>query len=287
MPIDYENYKPFQSSLDKGALDTIKNTVKDLVPSFKIKNSGLYGRKNKRMLFTSLQATEVVSSEGSLSERVYSLPDVEMYIDPQSINVSKKTFNRKTLTKGGWVVQFWGHDLTVLTVSATSGYYGVHKGNKSNIFTGESSKTNTGSGVSKDPLKVFEKIKENVYNRRFDGDLPYRGKPIITLVYEGTAYRGYFDSFDYSLDASTPFIINYGFKFNILPVDVNVQDITSKNVPGVLAETFTNPSGSITKFSDAALNKSSQLAQDGVNAFTKKIGIQDYVDTTPSKVVLR
>jgi hypothetical protein len=283
---DFKNYKPFNSSLGQDELSALQASAEQFGAPFKIKNPGLFKPKTKRMLFTSLKATEVTATDGSLEERVYSLPDIEMYIDPTNINVKKKVLSQKILTKGGWVLQFWGHDLTMLTVRATSGYYGVTKGSKPFAFTGEAIKTNMRQTLYKDPLKVFEKIKENAYNRRFDGDLPYRGKPVITLIYEGISYRGYFDSFDYSLNSETPHIIQYGFNFNIIPSDPYIQQISKEDIPGIAAETFTNPSGTISKFSTAAISAGEKKAQDGINDLTKKIGIQDYVDLTPSRVVL-
>ena len=49
----------------------------------------------------------------------------QLYINPQSVNTTDSKIVQKQLTKGGYVVQYWGEELTTLTISGTTGSAGV------------------------------------------------------------------------------------------------------------------------------------------------------------------
>ena len=168
------------------------------------------------------------------------LPNVELYIDPTSIQVNKSVIQQKRLTKGGFVTQFWGHDLTKLQVTATTGnfqpIYGVA------IPIPDTTKTTFQSWFnhvrqrwSKDggPLKIFEKLKTWVYQNRFDQNNPSSGLPLIKLLWEDFVYEGYFTSFNYNTSSNEPFKINFDFAFTILTRD----DISYKDIFGTISPT--------------------------------------------------
>ena len=49
-------------------------------------------------------------------------PVVEMYINPQGIGYNyKKLITQPTRTKGGFVLQYWGEELTTLAIHGTTG----------------------------------------------------------------------------------------------------------------------------------------------------------------------
>jgi hypothetical protein len=50
---------------------------------------------------------------------------VPIYINPQSINIRERKIINKQLTKGGYVIQYWGEELPVMSVSGTTGSSGV------------------------------------------------------------------------------------------------------------------------------------------------------------------
>lgn len=50
---------------------------------------------------------------------------VRMYINPNSISYSFKKIIGKDKTKGGYVLQYWGEDLTTLNITGTTGSSGV------------------------------------------------------------------------------------------------------------------------------------------------------------------
>jgi hypothetical protein len=50
---------------------------------------------------------------------------VRMYVNPQSITYQHKKLIRKDRTKGGYTIQYWGEDLTVLDIRGTTGSSGI------------------------------------------------------------------------------------------------------------------------------------------------------------------
>tara|TARA_A200000159_G_C7334823_1_gene344627 strand:+ start:2957 stop:3925 length:969 start_codon:yes stop_codon:yes gene_type:complete len=49
----------------------------------------------------------------------------QLYLNPQNFSIKENKLVRKTLTKGGHVVQYWGEELPVITASGTTGSAGV------------------------------------------------------------------------------------------------------------------------------------------------------------------
>lgn len=283
---------PFFNSIGEDAIADLKNEANEFkqVMSTTIVNSGLFGKKRERMYFTLLKSPEVPHTKRWIESKAISMPDLELHIDPRQIQVQKRVLVQKRLTKAGWILQFWGHDLTKVNINATSGYYGTTKGQTLAQLQGALH----GRGREVDPLKVFERLKEDVYMRRFDTSLPYKGLPIIGMVYEGTLYRGFFENFNYSLNSTTPFTIDYNFGFVIIPPNGDVQgflqqigsEIQGGSTQGLVAGTITNPDGTIQKVSGAMKNAITKKAQGGIDGLSKKLGVTSYVDVTPSRVVL-
>jgi hypothetical protein len=297
----------------KAMLDTI----------FGIQNKGLLGRKVARLYFTDL-ARPMASFDSktmSVDVKKRAMPDVEVYIDPQSVKVSKKVLWNKKQTKGGWVFQFWGHDLTTISLQMKTGWFGYTKGQNLLTMIGDFAKASqtiqdmfmgggktstpngTSNGIYKDPLKVFQKIKNNVYNRRFDSATPFVGFPLITLVYEGSPYMGFFNNFDYDIDSNNPFNINFNFAFTVVPTNNKllfeqaIQNVISKssgqttittadigNFALFSAGAITNPSGTVQKLFQGGVDWAIQTAESTLNDLTGNLGFEGlFDDIFPSK----
>jgi len=228
------------------------------------------------------------------------LPNVEMLIDPQSVQVSKRVIQRKVQTKGGWVVQFWGHDITQISVNTISGNYEPTYGLALNLPINARSGRDLsewGNGLlarwSKGggPLKVFEKIKEWVFARRHDYNKPWKGNPLITMVWEDSLYSGYFTDFNYNINSTQPFNIAYSFTFMVLSRrDMGVGDVFGATD---LKKFVSDPLGTV-------LQKTKQLTSVGLSYARKKtvelinnnpVGNKinekmDVVDELPNKLTL-
>jgi hypothetical protein len=50
---------------------------------------------------------------------------VRMYVNPYNIQYQHKKLINKDRTKGGYILQYWGEDLTILTLSGTTGSSGI------------------------------------------------------------------------------------------------------------------------------------------------------------------
>jgi hypothetical protein len=242
----------------------------------------------QRMIFKNLQTTD-----GN------SLPNVEMYIDPQSIQTQKKVLQKKQLTKGGFVIQFWGHDLTQIQVNCITGnfqpLYGVqmtlppdlNKKNTESWYNQVKERWMKGGG----PLKVFEKLKDWVYQDRFSQVKRYEGFPLIELIWEDFIYEGYFTNFVYNIQSTQPFNIAFNFTFIITQrKDMSLEDVFGTLDPKKL---IGDPVGTLVskakQSTDVLMSKGrkelSKLADKlpslgGINA--KSLGLDDL----PSKMTL-
>jgi hypothetical protein len=50
---------------------------------------------------------------------------IKMYVNPSNINYKNKKVITKERTKGGYMLQYWGEDLTTLAISGTTGSSGI------------------------------------------------------------------------------------------------------------------------------------------------------------------
>jgi hypothetical protein len=90
-------------------------------------------------------AADIVPSPGGLGTRQSQIPDnraaysrrnlmhwmvpegpiIQMYINPQNVRYSYKKLISNQRTKGGYVLQYWGEELTILNISGTTGTSGI------------------------------------------------------------------------------------------------------------------------------------------------------------------
>jgi len=49
----------------------------------------------------------------------------QLYMNPQSFDINEKKFIKSDLTKGGFVTQYWGEDLTRISIAGTTGSSGI------------------------------------------------------------------------------------------------------------------------------------------------------------------
>lgn len=50
---------------------------------------------------------------------------IDMYLNPQQLQIQERKVIKKTRTKGGYVIQYWGEELPVLTINGTTGSAGI------------------------------------------------------------------------------------------------------------------------------------------------------------------
>lgn len=138
-------------------------------------------------------------------------PVVQLFMNPESIQINKHVLLDKKQTRGGFVVQFWGHDLEVIEVKAATAYF----------------------EISKEPLAAFELLKRQCYQGRFHQTQPFRGAPIIAMLFESQVLKGYFTDFKYALSAAQPFQFTYSFTF---VVTENVAFVVGSNLASAVSD---------------------------------------------------
>jgi len=192
-----------------------KMSFTDFVPSIDWQGQGISDKYSALKSFLSpvLSPDMTISKLQRVTEMFESIdfaltmiknPVISLFINPQSITVSKNILLNKQVTKGGFVVQFWGPDLETIQVKAETGYFGL-----SNV-----------------PLQSFNLFKDYCFQGRYSPSKPFKSIPIITMLYEGQALKGYFNSLTYNIVQARPYIITYDFTFTVTEL-VSVPIITS------------------------------------------------------------
>ena len=73
----------------------------------------------------SMEAFTNDQSPSTLSEEGVGWYKTQLYINPQNFDINDKKFIKSDLTKGGFVTQYWGEDLTKITFGGTTGSAGI------------------------------------------------------------------------------------------------------------------------------------------------------------------
>ncbi len=69
--------------------------------------------------------SETLAPESPAAQRGASWNKRQLYINPQTFNITDNKLVQKQLTKGGHLVQYWGEDLTTIALSGTTGSAGI------------------------------------------------------------------------------------------------------------------------------------------------------------------
>lgn len=169
---------------------------------------------------------------------------VNMYINPQSIGYNSKKLITPERTKGGYIIQYWGEDLTTLAIRGHTGSSGVNGLNvlyeiyraeqylfdpialtmaADNSISGlgdlvDSALGNLGgfgAGISAATNGVFglDPASQNVLPR----NVPSLASMAlgIELYYAGWVFRGYFTSFGFTESAERLGIFDYDIQFTV------------------------------------------------------------------------
>ncbi len=167
-------------------------------------------------------------------------PIVEMYCNPQEIRSNYKKNITPQRTKGGFVIQYWGEELTVLDISGTTGTSGVEGINVLyDIYRNEQ--------LAFDPFALALAAKSN--QETFAGDIFGIGSAFssgdnfldaltgaaeeafpkaanqgptlaslatqVEMYWSGEVYRGYFTSFAITESANNIGMFNYQIGFTV------------------------------------------------------------------------
>lgn len=150
---------------------------------------------------------------------------VQMYINPQQLTVDEKKIINATRTKGGFVIQYWGDDLTSITITGHTGSSGVeginilrniyHIENRAfdEIAKNQQALINDGLSSATSAIKVANDIRSNTFILQ-----PNLGAlaASVLMFYQGVEYRGFFTGFTCGEKADAPGIFDYTIKFTAI-----------------------------------------------------------------------
>jgi len=171
---------------------------------------------------------------------------IDMYINPQQLIEKDKKGISSTRTKGGFVNQYWGEELTTLSISGTTGSSGVEginvlrdiyrseqvafdpyalaiaaqldAQNQRSTFLGDSQRSVLdafGTGIGQGFL-------DQVNNALLTGTNPSRPRPTLAslaftveMYWSGWTYRGYFADFSVTENAEKIGLFDYSMTFMV------------------------------------------------------------------------
>lgn len=129
-----------------------------------------------------------------------------LHVNPRNFNPSMTKKIERIQTRGGFVEQHWGDDLTDLSADASTGAF-------VNIYTGLSSVLRQQTIAWDRFQDLYDLYKHNgsVYNPQ--GDVVLQGK--VMLLFDRGVYLGHFTNFKFTETDSTPFSFNVSWTFKI------------------------------------------------------------------------
>jgi hypothetical protein len=144
------------------------------------------------------------------AREIKDLPTLAMLIPPQSLT---KNYNHVvasgTRTRLGFIVEYWGEQQPKLTISGKTGaFLTVNKKGGGGLVIEK-----RGSAAWQQFMALSQIYRSSALLRNLDGSAALAGA--VEIYYDGVIYLGSFDSFNYSFDESTPFMVTYDMAFTV------------------------------------------------------------------------
>lgn len=168
-------------------------------------------------------------SEQVMTWQLPSGDTIQMYINPQDFVIRESKQISETRTKGGFVIQYWGENLTQLTISGTTGSSGVRGINiLRDIYRSENRAFDL---VAQQQLQEIEQIKNNLNTdeeisvalQETATTLQQRNfllRPSLAalavsviLFYQGVQYKGFFKEFSVTESVNNLGLFDYSMSF--------------------------------------------------------------------------
>jgi len=162
--------------------------------------------------------------------RVPNGSSVQMYINPQSFVVRDSKQISETRTKGGFVVQYWGENLTQISITGTTGSSGIRGINVlRDIYRSEMrgfdliaaqtiadlDEVRSGLSINENTLDVALENTANKINERNFLLRPSLASlaASVLLFYQGVQYKGYFKDFAVTENTTNLGLFDYTMTF--------------------------------------------------------------------------
>jgi len=167
---------------------------------------------------------------------------VDMYINPQQMRIQSRKVIRRTRTKGGYVVQYWGEELDTVALSGTTGSAGVEGINiLRSVYRAEQDAFQQVSQTLADRLGAFSaggsigglvgsiasgnagQAAGNAITAFMGGNqsaplLPTLASLAVSveMFYQGWVFKGYFENFNVTESVSLgPGVFEYDMTFQV------------------------------------------------------------------------
>lgn len=128
---------------------------------------------------------------------------IEMYLNPQNIQFGDKKLLTEQRVKGGYILQYWGEDLTSVNIQGTTGLAGIEGINVlRDVYRSEQ-------------LALIRLIQNNADKRR--QSLAQLATSVI-MWYDGQGFRGFFTDFNYT--EGTAKLGHFDYTINMRVVDI-------------------------------------------------------------------
>jgi len=196
-----------------------------------------------------------VSNQGTISSDASGKKTVEVYLNPTSFKISEAKLVESAITKGGFMVSYWGENLPTISAGGTTGSSGIEgiqilrdiyrneqivykqilkernytssEGLSSNTLTETTFDIYNIINTNSDPSsKGLKSTIENLISNKKTA-LEQQKQEILSpsiaafatsvdIYFQGEKFRGFFKDFSYDENADRAGIFTYSFDFTIL-----------------------------------------------------------------------
>ncbi len=191
-----------------------------------------------------------------------------MHVNPQNYSEQHSKKIERIQTRGGWVEQHWGDDLTEITCDGSTGAF-------MNIYTGLTALLRQQTIQWDRYRDLFDLYRNNGSLYDPYGNIVLQGN--IMLMYDRGTYNGYFRSFDYEETDDSPFAFKLSFTFKVQEELMKIPNLGSNaNQRGLVAPAFqsqnaltsanfngpaANPTDTLANINNATLNQQTAQVQ--------------------------
>jgi len=128
---------------------------------------------------------------------------IEMYINPNNLQTQDRKLQNTTRTKGGYVLQYWGEELTTVSIAGNTGDGGIEALNVlRDIYRSEQialAKFLNSSGID---IKKRQSLAQMAAS--------------VVMWYQGQGQRGFFTDFQFTESADTIGLFAYNINFTVV-----------------------------------------------------------------------
>lgn len=128
---------------------------------------------------------------------------IEMYINPNNITIQERKLITEQRTKGGYVIQYWGEELTQVSLSGTTG-------------SGSIEAMNVLKDIYRNEQLAMQQILGSqgvdVKRRQSLGQMAAS----VVMWYQGQGMRGFFKDLNYTEAGDQAGMINYTMNFTVV-----------------------------------------------------------------------